>query len=88
MKPLRTPELIEQEMAGIRSRTAPDLVDLRRQVELQAVKEQVRQSALEYLHGIRNVFVSNSRHRGPLAVLVILGAVAVLVARRASDRNG
>ena len=54
MRPLRAPELIEQEMTEIRSRTAPDLVDLRRQVEPQAVKEQVQQSALEYLHGIRN----------------------------------
>ena len=88
MKPLRAPELIEQEMAEIRSRTAPDLVDLRRQVEPQVVKEQVQQSALEYLHGIRHALVSNSRHRGPLAALVILGAVAVLVARRASDSKG
>jgi hypothetical protein len=88
MKPLRTPELIEQEMAEIRSRTAPDLVDLRRQVEPQVVKEQVQQSALEYLYGIRDALASNSRHRGPLAALIILGAVAVFVARRASDSNG
>ena len=88
MKPLRAPELIEQEMAEIRSRTAPDLVDLRRQVEPQMVKEQVQQSALEYLYGIRDALAPNSRHRGPLAALIILGAVAVFVARRASDSNG
>lgn len=87
METLRAPELIEQEMAEIRSRTAPDLVDLRRQVEPQAVKEQVQQSALEYLHGLRNTLVSPSGRPGPLAALVILGAVAVLVARRVSDRS-
>jgi len=87
MKPLREPELIEREMAEIRSRTASDLVDLRRQVEPQAVKEQIQQSALEYLHGLRNTLASPSGRPGPLAALTVLGAVAVLVARRVSDRS-
>ncbi len=89
MEPLKAPELIEQDMAEIRSRTAPNLVDLRKQVEPQVVKAQVQQSALGYLHDIRDTPVSPSghRHRGSLAALVILGAVAVLVARRVSDRS-
>jgi hypothetical protein len=87
MEPLRAPELIEQEMAEIRSRTAINLVDLRRQVEPHAVKEQVQQSAMVYIHGIRNTLASPSGRPGPLAALVVLGAIAVLVARRVSDRS-
>ncbi len=86
--PLKTPGLLEQEMAEIRSRTAPDLVDLRRQVEPQIVKERTRQSAVEYLRSIRNALVSNSGRRqpGPLAALAA-AAVAILVVRRTNSRN-
>jgi hypothetical protein len=89
MEPVKAPELIEQEMAEIRNRTAPNLVDLRKQVEPQVVKAQVQQSALGHLHDIRDTLVlpSGHRHRGALAALVILGAVAVLVARRVSHRS-
>jgi hypothetical protein len=87
MAPLRAPELIEQEMAEIRSRTSPNLVDLRRQVEPRVVKEQVQRSALEYLHGIRNTLASPSGRPGPVAALVVLSAVAILVARRVSTRS-
>ncbi len=89
MEPLRAPELIEQEMAEIRSRTAPNLVDLRGQVEPQVVKERAQQSVLGYLHGIRNALVSNSESRqpGPLAALVVLAALAILVVRRANGQD-
>ncbi len=82
--PLKAPGLLEQEMAEIRSRTAPDLVDLRRQVEPQVVKERAQQSAVEYLQSIRNALVSNSgsRQPGPLAALVVAAAVTLLVIRR------
>ena len=83
-------EHIEKEMAGIRSRTGPDLVDLRRRVEPQAVKEQVRRSVPGYLRAARDALVSSSgsRQPGPLAALVALAAVAVLIARRAADGGG
>lgn len=88
MAPLRAPGLIEQEMAEVRSRTAPDLVDLRRQVEPQVVKERAQQSALSYLRDIRSALVSAPvRRSGPLAALVVLVAT-VLVLRRGSDREG
>jgi hypothetical protein len=89
MEPLKAPELIEQEMAEIRSRTAPNLVDLRKHVEPQVVKEQAQRSALGYLHGLRNALASRSgsRQPEPLAVLAVLAAVAILVARRASGRD-
>ena len=89
MEPLKAPELIKQEMAEIRSRTAPDLVDLRKHVEPQVVKEQAQRSMLGYLHGIRNTLVSGSgsRQPGPLAALVVLAGLAILVARRANGRD-
>ena len=89
MEPLKAPELIEQEMAEIRSRTAPDLVDLRRRVEPRVVKEQAQRSVLGYLHGIRNALASRSgsRQPGPLAALVVLAGVAILVVRRANGRD-
>ncbi len=89
MEPLKAPELIEQEMAEIRSRTTPNLVDLREHVEPQVVKEQVQRSALGYLHGIRNALASGSgsRQPGPLAALAVLAALAILVARRANGRD-
>jgi hypothetical protein len=89
MAPLRAPELIEQEMAEIRSRTAPNLVDLRMHVEPQVVKERAQQSLFGYLHGIRNALASRSGRGqpGPLAALAVLAAVAILVARRASGRD-
>lgn len=88
MAPLRAPGLIEQEMAEVRSRTAPDLVDLRRQVEPQVVKERAQQSALGYLRAVRGALVSAPvRRSGPLAALVVLAAT-VLVLRRGSDREG
>lgn len=82
-------EHIEQEMAETRSRMAPQLVDLRRHVEPRMVKEQVRQSALEYLRGIRGALASasESRQPGPLAALVVLFAVVVLVLRRTGGRG-
>lgn len=89
MKPLKAPELIEQEMAEIRSRTAPDLADLRKQVEPQALKERVQQSVLGYLHGIRNALASHSEPRQPglLAALFVLAAVAILVVRWVNGRD-
>ncbi len=82
-------EHIEQEMAETRSRMAPQLVDLRRHVEPGVVKEQVRQSTLEYLRGIRGALTSasESRQPGPLAALVVLFAVVVLVLRRTGGRG-
>ncbi len=76
-------------MAEIRSRAAPDLIDLRRHVEPQIVKERARQSAVEYLRSIRNALVSNSGRRqpGPLAALAAAAAVAILVVRRTNSRN-
>ena len=89
MAPLRAPKIIEHEMAEIRSRTAPDLVDLRKQVEPQAVKERAQQSALEYLHRIRGALVSGSgsRQPGPLAALVVLASLAILGARWTNGRD-
>jgi hypothetical protein len=89
MEALKAPELIEQEMAEIRSRTTPNLLDLREHVEPQVVKEQVQRSALGYLHGIRNALASGSgsRQPGPLAALAVLAALAILVARRANGRD-
>jgi hypothetical protein len=89
MAPLKAPELIEQEMAEIRIRTSPNLVDLRKHVEPQVVKEQAQRSVLGYLRGIRNAFASHSASRqpGPLAALVVLAAVAILVVRRANGRD-
>ena len=89
MAPLRAPKIIEQEMAEIRSRTAPNLVDLRKQVEPQAGKEPAQQSRCEYLHRIRGTLVSGSgsRQPGPLAALVVLASLAILVARRTGGRD-
>jgi len=89
MAPLKAPELIEQEMAEIRSRTAPNLVDLRKKVEPQVVKESARRSVLEYLNGIRNALASGSgpRQPGPLAALVVLATIAILVVRRVNGRD-
>ena len=89
MTPLRAPELIEQEMAEIRSRTAPNLVDLRKQAEPQVIKESLQRSVPEYVHSIRDALVSGSgpRQPGPLAALAVLAAVVVLVARRAKGRD-
>ncbi len=82
-------ERIEQEMAEIRSRTAPNLVDLRRYAEPLAVKEQMWQGALEYLYGIRSTLASasESRQPGPLAALIVLFTVVVLVLRRIGGRG-
>jgi hypothetical protein len=76
-------------MAEIRSRTAPNLVDLRKQVEPQVIKESVQRSVLGYVYGIRNAIVtgSESRQPGPLAALVVLAALAILVVRRANGRD-
>lgn len=82
-------EHIEQEMAETRSRMAPQLVDLRRHTESGVIKDQVRQSALEYLRSIRGALASasESRQPGPLAALVVLFAVVVLMLRRAGGRS-
>jgi len=89
MAPLKASKLIEQEMAEIRSRTAPNLVDLRKHVEPQVVKERARRSVLEYLHGVRGALVPGSgpRRPGPLAALVVLATVAILVIRWANGRD-
>ena len=89
MAPLKAPGLIEQEMAEIRSRTAPNLVDLRKQVEPQVIKERVQRSVLGYVYGMRNAIVSGSESRqpGPLAALVVLAALVILVVRRANGRD-
>ena len=89
MAPLKAPELIEKEMAEIRSRTAPNLVDLRKHVEPQVVKEQAQRSMLEYLHSIRNALASRSgsRQPGPIAALVVLAGVAIIAIRRVNGRN-
>ena len=85
MEPLKAPGLIEQKMAEIRSRAAPDLVDLRKQVEPQVVKERAQRSVLGYTHVIRDALVSSSgsRQPGPLAALVVLAAIVILIVRRA-----
>ncbi len=82
-------EHIEREMSEIRSRTAPDVVDLRRHMEPWVVKDQVRQSALEYLRSIRSTLASGSESRqpGPFAALAVLFAVVMLVLRRMGGRS-
>ncbi len=82
-------EHIEEEMAGIRAQISPDLVDLRKHVEPQAVKEQARRSALGYLYGIRHALLSGSgsRRPGPLAALIVLAAFTILLVRRANGRD-
>lgn len=84
------PGRIEQRMAETRSRMAPDLVDLRRCVEPQVIKERTQQSVLEYLRGVRTALGSapGGRQPGSLAALVVLAAVAALVLRRGSGRDG
>jgi hypothetical protein len=54
---------IEREMAEIRSRMTSDLSDLREHVEPQAIKEQVKRSLRERLHGILNSVKPTSRRR-------------------------
>lgn len=83
------PGRIEQRMAETRSRMAPDLVDLRRHVEPQVVKERAQQSVLGYIHSIRVALVSGSgsRRPGPLTALAVLAAIAVLVLRRGNNEN-
>jgi hypothetical protein len=89
MAPLRAPELIEHEMAEIRSRTVPDLVDLRKHVDPQVVKEQAQRTVFGYLHNLRDALALSSRSRqpGPLAALGILAAVAIIMVRRANGRD-
>lgn len=81
-----SPEDIEREMDGIRARTSPDLADLRKHVEPQVVREQAKQSALQYLQGVRDALGSNPGSRRPesFAAVVFAAAVAVLVLRRTS----
>ena len=83
-------EHIEQEMAEIRSRTAPEIVDLRRHVEPQMVTDQARQGALEYLRSLRRAALASapeSRQPGPLAAIAVLFALVVLVWRRMGGRD-
>lgn len=82
-------EHIEREMAEIRSRTAPDLSDLRNHIEPRAIQEQVQRSAAEGLRRARVALVSKpgSRQPGSLVSLVVLAALAILVVRRANGRE-
>ena len=54
-----TPERIEREMFEIRSRMAPDMVDLRKHVEPQAVAEQVKRTARQRLRDAANRVKAN-----------------------------
>jgi hypothetical protein len=85
----KAPRQIEKEMNQIRGRMTPDLVDLRKQVEPQAVKEQVEQSLRGRLHGILGLLKPASERRQPglLAPLIILFIVVIFVLRRMSGRN-
>lgn len=49
-----TPERIQREMFEIRSRMSSDVVDLRKHLEPQALKEHARETARERLRGISN----------------------------------
>jgi hypothetical protein len=85
--PLRAPGLIEREMSEIRSRMYPDLSDLRKHVELQAVKEQVERDLRERLRSSLDALKPTGRDSRPLAALLVL-TVALLAARRVSGRDG
>jgi hypothetical protein len=81
------PGRIEQRMAETRSRMAPDLVDLRRHVEPQVIKERAQQRMMKYIRGVR-ISASGGRQQSTLAALVVLAAVAALVLRRGNGRDG
>jgi len=56
-----TPERIEREMFEIRSRMAPDVVDLRKHVEPQVVAEQVKRTVRQRLQDAVNRLKANLR---------------------------
>ena len=85
--PLRAPGPIEREMSELRSRMSPDLSDLRKHMEPRLMKEQVERSLRERLDASLNALKPAGRAPRPLAALLVL-AVALLAARRASGRDG
>jgi hypothetical protein len=85
--PLRAPGPIEREMSELRSRMSPDLSDLRKHMEPRLMKEQVERSLRERLGASLNALKPAGRAPRPLAALLVL-AVALLAARRASGRDG
>jgi hypothetical protein len=85
--PLRAPGPIEREMSELRSRMSPDLSDLRKHMEPRLMKEQVERSLRERLDASLNALKPAGRAPHPLAALLVL-AVALLAARRASGRDG
>lgn len=56
-------ELIEKDMAGIRTRMAPDLSDLRKHVEPRAIKEQAKRSLRERLRNIPRTVKATANKR-------------------------
>ncbi|MCA1737285.1 MAG: hypothetical protein LC740_00170, partial [Actinobacteria bacterium] len=64
-----------------------DLVDLRRHVEPQVIKERAQQRMMKYIRGVR-ISASGGRQQSTLAALVVLAAVAALVLRRGNGRDG
>ena len=58
-----TPERIEREMFEMRSRMAPDMVDLRRHIEPQAVAEQVKRTVRQRLQEVVNRVKANLKAR-------------------------
>ncbi len=56
-----TPERIEREMFEIRSRMAPDVIDLRKHVEPQVVAEQVKRTVRQRLQDTVNRLKANLR---------------------------
>jgi hypothetical protein len=85
--PLRAPRPIEREMSELRRRMSPDLSDLRKHMEPRLMKEQVERSLRERLDASLNALKPAGRAPRPLAALLVL-AVALLAARRASGRDG
>ena len=85
----KAPGQIEEEMGEIRGRMTPDLVDLRKHIEPQAVKEQIEQSLRGRLHGILGSLkpALGRRQPGLLVVLGILTVAAIFVLRRTTGRN-
>jgi hypothetical protein len=85
--PLRAPGPIEREMSELRGRMSPDLSDLHKHMEPRLMKEQVERSLRERLDASLNALKPAGRAPRPLAALLVL-AVALLAARRASGRDG
>lgn len=88
LTPLKSPDLLEEEMAGTRSRMAADLSDLKKHVEPQVVKEQVQRGVWErlraFLYALRP---SGSGSRPPVAPLILVAVLVVLLARRVGGRD-